>query len=155
MARCQCLRNKDSVRNRTGLQKTPFPQHFLSLSRACLGKMVVFRAKWRKRCVFRTVQSAEHSPCPEPSVLQGKRPVSCGQGAGNCRQPGPAEMCLLPLNFSCVRPEPVLVNIEFLGYSGAKKTFSHRSGRLGRGRTRNRGAPCCHRSSAESGCAPR
>ena len=59
------------------------------------------------------VQSELHSPCPcphdscwhsgknatqmsamavrltEPSVDHGKRPVSCGQGAGNCRQPGP------------------------------------------------------------------
>ena len=54
-------------------------------------------------------------------MLQGKRPVSCGQGAGNCRQPGPAEMCLPPQLFLC-SSRACLGKYEFLGYSGAKKT---------------------------------
>ena len=44
-----------------------------------------------------------------------------GRAPGTADSPG-LQKCAFPLNFSCVRPEPVLVNIEFLGYSGAKKT---------------------------------
>jgi hypothetical protein len=81
-----------------------------------------------------------------PSNRRSTRPVRsrrCSRASDRCpvgRAPGTADSpglqkCAFPLNFSCVRPEPVLVNIEFLGYSGAKKTIrTGAGGRAGAGR---------------------
>jgi hypothetical protein len=53
-------------------EKRPFLEFFLCLSRACLGKMIVFIYKWREKYVFLTRRS-NHSIPAERQFMSERR----------------------------------------------------------------------------------
>jgi hypothetical protein len=70
-----CLHNDDPVSFRLRPEpatKRAFFEFSLCLSRACLGKMIVFTFKWRKNAVFRRQKATRPILLPQKAPSEGR-----------------------------------------------------------------------------------